>query len=106
MTRHCMLFAILGSVSLAQAGEPTRLTPALFPAHAPDAGRELAVGIADRAGAELYATGKYNHLHLKQVLSMARYHGLTAEKLAKKEHAEKAAVILGAQIGGDAARVR
>ncbi len=81
--------------------ESPRWTPALFPPMAQGkAAEELAMGIVARANAELYATNRYNHLHTKQVLSMARHHGYDGEKLADLDVARKAAKVLNVKRAG------
>ncbi len=75
-----------------------RWTPALFPPMAKGSvAEELALGIVSRANAELYATHRYNHLHTKQVLSMARQHGYDAQAFADLDVARKAAKLLNVQ---------
>jgi tetratricopeptide (TPR) repeat protein len=94
------VFSLLLVPTMALAQSPGRTTPVVFPPRASGAlGQELALGITDRAGAELYATGYYNHLHIKQVLSMARHHGLTIDRLADPVVAKRSATLLGAQSG-------
>ncbi len=92
-----ILLTLLGA---APAQAVKRTTPAVFPPHANEpAGIELGYGIADVAGAALYQTGAYHHLHLKQVLSMARHRGWTSADLAEDEMRQAAATLLGAATG-------
>ncbi len=86
--------------SRADAMVPRRLSPAIFPFYSEcQEGRNLAFGIAERAGAELFQTGSYNHFHLKQVLRASRQQRLSLEALSTQEAALNAATILGAQCG-------
>ncbi len=78
---------------------PKRITPVILPLWSEGpVGRELGFGIADRAGALLLSTGDYNHVHLKQVLSLARSHDWRLKQLSTGALAERAAGLLGAQI--------
>jgi tetratricopeptide (TPR) repeat protein len=77
-----------------------RVSPLIVPPTADDAaGRELGFGIADRAAAELFATGRYNHFHLKQILSMAKRHAIAMGDLAQADTALRAATVIGAECG-------
>jgi len=98
--KHTLVVLVLVLATALPAQAIKRITPAVFPAHCTDAaGVELGYGIADHAGAALYATGAYTNLHLKQLLSMARYRGLTGAKLADAEASGTAAAVLGAPVG-------
>ncbi|HOX45423.1 MAG TPA: hypothetical protein PK668_17635 [Myxococcota bacterium] len=82
---------------------PQRISAAVFPPRAEDAeGRQLAMGLADRAGGLLFASGSYDHFHLKQLLAMTRRHVLTLDRLEAidgPEGALQATSILGARAG-------
>ncbi len=107
--------ALVSSLSLvlplARAGEalpvpvpgPQRISAAVFPPRAEDAeGRQLAMGLADRADGLLQASGSYDHFHLKQLLAMTRHHALTLDRLASidgPEGATQATAVLGARAG-------
>jgi tetratricopeptide (TPR) repeat protein len=82
---------------------PKRISAAVFPPRAEDAeGRQLAMGLADRAGGLLFASGSYDHFHVKQLLAMTRHHVLTLDRLAAidgPEGALQACSILGARAG-------
>lgn len=79
---------------------PKRITQVVLPLWSPGpVGRELGFGIADRAGALLLTSGDYNHVHLKQALSLGRSHGWRLADLAQLDTARSAAELLGAQVG-------
>ena len=78
---------------------PGRLSAVVFPLVAQDRPtRELAFGIADRAGAELLNTGSYNHFHLKQVLRFCGLHGIELDHLADPQVIRRALGLLGAKL--------
>ncbi len=90
----------LGAADATPATDAPRLTPVVFPPAAPNAeGEALALGLAERAAAELYATGRYNHLHLKQVLSLMRQRGVTSAALGDEAAITATAPLLGAELG-------
>ncbi|MEM6733850.1 MAG: hypothetical protein AAF658_19975, partial [Myxococcota bacterium] len=77
-----------------------RITPAIFPPHSDNAaGIELGYGIADVAGAALYQSGAYHHLHIKQILSVARQRAWTSADLATDEMKKAADALFGAPVG-------
>ncbi|MBW1871827.1 MAG: hypothetical protein JRJ19_07170, partial [Deltaproteobacteria bacterium] len=100
-------FIALASISFAAGKDPIkdkvslkRNSPVIFPLYSKsEKGSELGIGIADRAGSELFATGNYNHFHLKQVFSMARGHRFSAEQLSTLNYVTKSVRILGSQSG-------
>ncbi|MBN2497059.1 MAG: tetratricopeptide repeat protein [Deltaproteobacteria bacterium] len=99
-----LALALTGSTAGALAAEAAsplrRISAVVLPPFAEGAaGRELALGIADRAGAELFATGSYKHFHLRQVLAAARRHGMDAEALGRPAQALRAVRILAAASG-------
>ncbi|MEO1174481.1 MAG: hypothetical protein AAFX94_20865, partial [Myxococcota bacterium] len=77
-----------------------RMTASLFPPHSSEpAGIELGYGIVDVAGAALYQSGAYHHLHTKQILSVARHRGWTSADLATDDMKGAGATLFGASVG-------
>jgi tetratricopeptide (TPR) repeat protein len=100
----CSLVVVTGAALAAEplpapVPGPQRVTVAVFPPRADDAeGRRLALGLADRAGGLLFASGSYNHFHPKQLLAMTRHHALSLDQLQTldgPEGAREAAQVLG-----------
>lgn len=92
-----LVLTVFGATS---AHAAKRITSAVFPPHSTEAaGVELGYGIADVAGAALYQSGAYQHLHLKQILSVARHRGWTSADLAEAKMRNAAAKLLGAPVG-------
>lgn len=97
MRTAILLLTLFGAVP---AHAVKRITPAVFPPHSSaPAGVELGYGMADVAAAALYQSGAYHHLHLKQLLSMARHRGWTGADLAEPKMSQAAATLLGASVG-------
>ncbi|MEL6339616.1 MAG: CDC27 family protein [Myxococcota bacterium] len=96
--RIAILVLIVFGATSADAAK--RITAAVFPLHSSEAaGVELGYGIADVAAAALYQSGAYQHLHLKQILSVARHRGWTSADLAGSRMTAAAAELLGAPVG-------
>ncbi|MCK6547710.1 tetratricopeptide repeat protein [Myxococcota bacterium] len=103
------LSTLVGTPALAgvTATKPARETvPILLPVVAdaePDEARELAIAIQTFTSAALVESGRYNEVHLKQVLRMAELEGIAKGDLADPAIARKAARHLGAS--GDEPKV-
>lgn len=103
MIRFALTFLLAMMTTSAWAAEPKaakRFSAVIFPVFSESReGQNLALGIADRAGSELFASRRANHFHLKQVFSMARSHHLTSKQLASSVDAKRAARVMGASCG-------
>ena len=88
---------------ISRAGGPSMMRRApvavIPPAADTAAAQSLALVMADRAGEHLYASGRYTHFHVKQVLSYLRSRSLAPAKLRSDAMATDILTKLGARYG-------